>query len=225
MLADADKIETDPGPGRLRPGAERLCVATRTVRPVAQMIRFVIGPDGEVVPDLKRRLPGRGLWVTAERHAVADAVRRKAFARSFRREVEVAPTLPAMVERLLERAALDALSIAYKAGQVVAGFGRAAAALDAAATVIALIHASDAGSDGVRKLAAAARRRFGEAVDRLVVVDGFACAQLDLALGRPHVIHAALLAGSASEEFLARCRSLEHFRADEPNGPEARARS
>jgi predicted RNA-binding protein YlxR (DUF448 family) len=225
MLAEANKIATDRGPGRLMPGAERLCVATRTVRPVANMIRFVIGPDGEVVPDLKRRLPGRGLWITAERRAVADAVRRKAFARGFRREVRVAATLPEMVERLLERAALDALSIAHKAGRVVAGFGRIAAALDAGGPVIALIHASDAGADGVRKLAAAARRRFDEAVDRLVVVDDFACAQLDLALGRPNVIHAALLAGSASEEFLARCRSLEHFRTDEPNGPEARGRS
>jgi predicted RNA-binding protein YlxR (DUF448 family) len=88
MLATAPDTELDSGPHRGRPGAERFCALTRAVKPVEDMIRFVIGPDG-VVPDLKRRLPGRGLWITASRKALTDAVARKVFARGFRREVRV----------------------------------------------------------------------------------------------------------------------------------------
>jgi uncharacterized protein len=211
MLAAAHEVETDTGPKRLAPGAERLCVATRTVRPVADMIRFVIGPDGAVVPDLKRRLPGRGVWITANRVAITEAVRRKAFARGFRHDVKVDTELVGRLEGLIGRAALDALSIAHKAGLVVAGFTRVEAAL-AGDPVVALVQASEASADGIRKLAAAARRRFADGADRLAVIGAFTSMQLDLALGRSNVIHAALLAGSASDGFLARCRSLERFR-------------
>jgi len=219
MLADAHDIETDSGPQRLAPGAERMCAVTRTVRPVAEMIRFVVGPDGNVVPDLKRRLPGRGVWITARRGVVAEAVRRKAFARGLRRDARAAADLTGLVERLMERSALDALSIAHKAGLVVPGFARVEAALAGGEPVTGLVHAADAGGYGVRKIAAAARRRFGDAVERIPVVEAFASVQLDLALGRSNVIHAALLAGSAGDGFLARCRSLEHFRTAEPGGP------
>lgn len=219
MLADAHDIDTDTGPKRLPPGAERLCAATRTVRPVAEMVRFVMGPDGDVVPDLKRRLPGRGVWITARSGVVAEAVKRKAFARSFRRDVKVPADLADLVDRLIERSSLDALSIAHKAGLVIAGFARIEAALAAGEPVVGLVHAADAGCDGVRKVAAAARRRFGDTVDRIPVVEVLTSVQLDLALGRSNVIHAALLAGSASDGFLARCRSLEHFRIAEPSGP------
>ena len=82
-------IETDGGP-HVR-NRERLCAATRTVRPVSELIRFVIGPEGEVVADIKSRLPGRGLWVTATRDALNEAIRRRAFSRGFRREVRLAP--------------------------------------------------------------------------------------------------------------------------------------
>ena len=101
------------------------------VTPVGDLIRFVVAPDGSVVPDLKRRLPGRGVWVTATRHALAEAVTRKVFARGFKRDVRVAPDLVDVTERLLERAALDALAIAHKAGRVAAGFAKVEAALGA----------------------------------------------------------------------------------------------
>src|SRR5215475_10719582 len=80
---------------------ERLCVATREVRPVGELLRFVVGPDGSVVPDLRRRLPGRGVWITARRHLVTEAVRRRLFGRAFKAEVRVSPELPDEVERLL----------------------------------------------------------------------------------------------------------------------------
>ena len=212
MLAGVDHDETDGGRRKVEPGAERLCVVTREVNRVEEMIRFVIGPDGSVVPDLKRKLPGRGVWATATRAAIAEAVQRRAFARGFKQEVRIAPDFADQVERLIERAALDALGIVRKSGRVAIGAGKTEAAL-ATEPVVALLHAREAGEDGVRKMAAAARRRLGADADKIASIRAFTSAQLDLALGRSNVVHAALLAGPASDGFLGRCRSLEHFRA------------
>ncbi|MPZ38213.1 MAG: RNA-binding protein [Rhizobiales bacterium] len=200
----------DTGPRKAAHGTERLCAATGTVRPVDDMLRFVVSPEGTAVPDLKRRLPGRGVWVTATRSALGQAIARKAFARSFKRDVRTTPDLVQTTERMLERAALDALAIAYKAGRVVVGFAKVEAALlhDNAA---ALVHASDAAPDGVRKLDSAARRN-REDHRPVAVVDAFASAQLDLAMGRSNVVHAALLGGPESRTFLARAARLERFR-------------
>jgi predicted RNA-binding protein YlxR (DUF448 family) len=187
----------------------RLCVATRTVQPVSDLIRFVVGPDGDVVADLKSKLPGRGIWVTATRGALAAAIKRKAFARGFKREVRLGSDLLERTERLLERAVFDALAIAGKAGLVATGFTKTEAALEHD-DVIALLHASGAAADGIRKLQAASRRRYPDAPP--VVIGFLNAAELDLALNRPNVVHAALLAGPVSETFLARCRRLERFR-------------
>ncbi len=220
MLARAK--ETDGGPRSV--GGERLCVASRTVRPVADLIRFVVAPDGSVVPDVKRKLPGRGVWVTAQRASVDTAVRTKVFARSFRREVRVEPGLSAEVERRLVSSALDALGIARKASLVAMGFAKTEAAL-ATDPVVAVVNAAEAGADGRRKIMAAAKRRFGDELRRIAVIGTFTSAQLDLALGRPNVVHAALLAGPASHGFLARCSSLERFRSiPDGRGGEARGR-
>ena len=96
-------------------------MATREVRPVGDLIRFVVGPDGEAVPDVKSKLPGRGVWVTATQEALGDAIKRKAFARGFKRDVRLPADLVGRTEQLLERAALDALAIAGKAGLVATG--------------------------------------------------------------------------------------------------------
>ena len=213
MLARAGHDDIDAG--RRRTSPERLCIATRVVKPTGELIRFVIGPDGAVVPDVKHKLPGRGVWVTANRAAVATAIERKAFGRGFKREVRVAPDLVETTEHLLVRSALDALAIAHKAGAVAAGFTRVEAALSAEA-VVALIHAADASPEGTRKLEAAARRRWGDR-DGPAVIKMFTSAQLDLALGRANVVHAAVLAGPASARFLARCRSLARFRSEDRN--------
>jgi hypothetical protein len=200
-------IELDTGP-RSR-DLERLCVVTRTVRPVADLIRFVVGPDGEAVPDLKQKLPGRGVWVTATQDALGEAIKRKTLARGFKREVRLPADLVTRTEQLLERSALDSLAIAGKAGLIASGFTRTEAAL-ARENVLALIHAAEAAPDGIRKLDAALRR---QAPERPVIVIGIlTSAQLDLALGRPNVIHAAVLAGSVSDTFLTRFRRLERFR-------------
>ena len=99
------------------------------MRPVADLIRFVVGPDGEAVPDLKRKLPGRGVWVTATQAVLGEAIKRKVFARGFKRNVRLPPDLLARTERLLEQSALDALAIAGKAGLVAAGFTKVEVAL------------------------------------------------------------------------------------------------
>src|SRR5262249_22830820 len=183
----------DLGPRRIAPGSERFCAATGAVTPVDDMIRFVVAPDGTVVPDLKRRLPGRGVWITATRPALRSALNRKAFARSFKREVRVTLDLVDSTERLLERSALDPLAMAHKAGRTVTGFAKVEAALTRADRVAALVHASDAAEDGVRKLGAALRQR--PDAEKIAVTTTFATSQLDLAFGRANVVHAVLVAG------------------------------
>ena len=228
MLALADNDDTDAGPRQGRsPGkgaTERLCVVTRAVLPIDDLIRFVVGPDGSIVPDLKRRLPGRGAWVTARRAVVDEAVRRKVFARSFKREVKAAPELGALVDHLLENAALDALAMIHKASRVAIGFSKTEAAV-ASGPVVAILAASDGSPDGARKIAAAAaRRETDENPGKVPTITAFTSPQLDLALGRSNVVHAALLAGPASNGFLARCQNLERFRMSDPDGREAARR-
>jgi predicted RNA-binding protein YlxR (DUF448 family) len=202
--------ETDGGPHKGKPGEARLCIVYRAVRPLDELIRFVVGPDDHVVPDLRRRLPGRGAWVTATRVAVDKAVASKAFSRAFRRQVAAAPDLGEQVERLLERAALDHLALANKAGAVVQGFVRVEDAL-ARKPIVALIHAREAAEDGVSKLRQAVRAEGYGPADVRTIRD-FSVDQLDLVLGRANVIHACLLAGPASAGFLARAISLDRYR-------------
>jgi uncharacterized protein len=215
MLATAQQSELDRGTTSVAPGMERHCALTRQLKPVGELIRFVVGPAGELVPDIKRKLPGRGIWISGTRAAVEDAIKRNVFARTFKRDVRVAPDLAALVERLLERSALDALAIAGKAGLVVSGFTKVEAALRED-KVTALIHADDAAGDGTRKLEskldAASHRKTGENSHGIAIIDLFSGEQLDLALNRPNVVHAALLAGPGSETFLARVARLQRFR-------------
>src|SRR4051812_33802231 len=216
MLAIADP-DLDNGPRTERSATVRMCAVTRQVRPIDCLIRFVMSPQGEVIPDLKRKLPGRGLWVSASRQAVAEAVRRHQFSKGFKRDVRVAPGLAADTEMLLVRGAIDALAMAAKAGQVISGFSKVEAALEQGRTqtpIAALIHASDGAVDGIRKLDAAARQNKGNNPEscEFPIVTALTSAQLDLALGRSNVIHAALLAGPASKTFLSRSHILVRYR-------------
>jgi len=193
---------------------ERRCAVTRTTLPVDRLIRFVLDPEGRVVPDLKTKLPGRGVWITAARQAVetAETDKKKVFGRGFKADVTVEPGLAGQVDTLMIRAALQALSLTRKAGELVTGFSKVEAALRSD-PVLGMIHATDAAEDGMRKLSGAAAA-LGKTANGCPVVRLFDSAQLDLALGRSNVIHAALLAGSASENFLSRVRELEDFRSN-----------
>jgi predicted RNA-binding protein YlxR (DUF448 family) len=214
---DALELTLDGGPLTGRAGAERTCIVNRAAGSPETLMRFVVGPDGAVVPDLKARLPGRGAWVTATRVAVTEAVRRKLFARAFKCEVQVSADLPDLAERLLEAQMTASLSLANKAGAVIAGFAKVETAI-ARDDIAGLIHASDGGDDGVRKLGQSLRRRFDEDAVKVPRVTLFTSLQLDLALGRMNVIHAALLAGGPSMNFLARCTALEVFRTGDVAG-------
>jgi len=233
MLAVAD-LDLDNGPRTNKSATMRMCAVTREVRPVDELIRFVVSPSGEVVADLKRRLPGRGLWISASRRAVAEAARRHHFSKGFKRDVRVPPALPSDTEILLVRSAVEALAMAAKAGQVVSGFGKVETALEqrqAQPPVRALIHASDGAADGIRKLDAklgtlpGRKAGINDNLRELPVITALTSEQLDLALGRSNVIHAALLAGPASKTFLSRSQTLVRYRgadADKTAGTAAR---
>jgi predicted RNA-binding protein YlxR (DUF448 family) len=193
--------------------SERTCIVTRQIRSPSEMLRFVIGPDESVVFDLKRNLPGRGVWVTAKKPIVAEAVKRQAFAKSFKAKARAAATLAEDVDRLLEQGALQSLSICNKAGLVSTGAAKVEKAI-ASAPIAAMVHATDGGADGVRKIGQALTRAYGEAAVSVPRIILFASGQLDLALGRSNVIHAALKSGAACKAFLERCRHLSHYRSE-----------
>lgn len=217
MLAATRPDDVDEGLTAARKGVERLCLATREVRPVEEMIRYVAGPDGQVVADLERKLPGRGAWLSATRSALEQAIHHKTFGRAFRGKASASPELADVTEQMLEKAALSALSLANKAGQVMTGTSRVSTALSEE-RVAALVHASDAAADGVRKLEGAAAALEAAGLQRPVRVDLFSGEQLDLALGRPNVVHAALLVHPASAGFLLRCLRLERWRGGSTTG-------
>jgi predicted RNA-binding protein YlxR (DUF448 family) len=122
-----DQADLDNGPRSTK--RERMCVVTRSVRPIDDLIRFVVAPTGEAIPDLKRKLPGRGLWVTASRKAVTEAAKRNLFAKGFKKAVKASPTLADDTDKLMVRGVIEALAITAKAGQVVSGFTKVEDAL------------------------------------------------------------------------------------------------
>lgn len=211
----------------------RTCALTRKAMPKEAMIRFVVGPDNVVVPDIRARLPGRGVWIEATRQAISQAVRRKTFARSLKTGVTVSITLADEVDALLSRDVLQALALANKAGAVVTGFGKVEELLarrDGKVTVAALIHAQEAAPDGRRKLAQALHRdrptlQGGHIPppDCVPVIDCFGGEELDLALGRTHVIHAGLVAGTGSDGFMTRWQRLARYRITDTSTPPAEA--
>jgi predicted RNA-binding protein YlxR (DUF448 family) len=182
---------------------ERTCIVSRAVRPPAELIRFVLGPDNQVVADLRHKLPGRGVWVAARADLVEEAVRRRLFSRAFKAEAKAPATLARDIEHALRADLRQSLSLANKAGTVIAGFSKVEAAI-AEKPIVALIHAAEAAEDGQRKLAGPLRKRLGDAISTFPVIRDLSIDELDLALGRSHVIHAALVAGAGSDGFLMR---------------------
>jgi predicted RNA-binding protein YlxR (DUF448 family) len=185
------------------------------------MIHFALSPDGVVVPDIRRKLPGRGVWILGRREHVAQAVKKQAFSRGFRTRAAAADDLAAQVDALLEQDALQFLSIVNKAGLVIAGATKVEAAIQAGG-VVALFRASDGSRDGAAKLEGRLRSTLGERAAQVARINLFSSAQLDLALGRANVIHAALNEGEASTAFLERLRRLACYRfGEQGNSPEA----
>jgi len=187
----------------------RRCAVTGALRPKDRLIRFVLNPDGVVVPDLKEKLPGRGVWLTAAHDTVAEGLKRNAFSRAFKQEAEAPQALATQIETLLADAAISALSLANKAGDVVFGNTKVEVAI-AKGRVVGLIHAREAAEEGCRKLDAKARGKIGGIA--LPAIRAFTVDELDLASGRTNVIHAALIQGGAALKVLAAASRLERYR-------------
>lgn len=203
--------------------AERTCIVTRKVLDPDDLIRFVAAPDGAVVADLKRCLPGRGVWVTGKRDVVEQAVAKSLFSRGLKTSAKATADLPDRIDGLLQEAALGALGFARKAGQCVTGANQAESAVRSG-KAIGLLHATDAAEDGIRKLRqaiVATRHMGGNAVH---VSREFSSVQLSVALGGTHVIHAALTDGGAAKNCLHHIARLANYRGngnrDEAGHPE-----
>jgi hypothetical protein len=185
---------------------ERRDIASGEVMPEARLIRFVVGPEGQVVPDLARKLPGRGIWVAASRAAVEAAAKKNLFARAAKAKVSAPATLPDQVENLLRRRVLAGLGLARKAGDTTSGFEKVSQAITAGRAAW-LIEASDGAADGRRKLLALARKQPRPPG----LIGAFTATELGLALGLENVIHTAFLAGRAADRWAQDVHRLSGF--------------
>jgi uncharacterized protein len=183
---------------------ERRCLVTREVKDRDQMIRFVLDPAGQVVPDVDGRLPGRGMWLSADRNVLNRAIAANLFARAARMRVQVRADLAEQVERLLVSRALDCLGLARRAGQVAMGFDQVRACLRSSSAAV-LIAAADSAADGRRKL-----RQLAPGVP---VITAFSKAELGAALGRDGIVHVAVAPGGLARRLIGSVRRLAGFRA------------
>lgn len=186
------------------PASQRRCLALGIPRDRALLIRFVIGPEAVIVPDIDERLPGRGLWVTAERQAIELVLRRKLFARAARCAVQVPDGLPQRLEAALERRCRDLLGLARRAGQGVFGYQKIRERLLEGAPPGVLLEAADGAPGDCRKLRALA--------PAAPVVGVLTAAEIGAAIGRDHIVHGLLLSGRLADRFVREAARLAGFR-------------
>ena len=186
---------------------ERRDIVSGQVMDEAALVRFVAGPGGLVVPDLARKLPGRGLWVAADRASVETAVKKGAFSRAAKAKLAASADLADQVETLLRRRLLDGLGLAKRAGELISGFEKVASTLNAGKAAW-LIEASDGAADGRRKILNVARK--SPKPPQLCGL--FDAEELGLALGAENVIHTAFLAGRGADRWTNDVRRLSGFR-------------
>ena len=215
QMTDTDSRPPVRGAGARGAGArqgdttasQRRCIASGEVRPKAELIRFVAGPDRTVVPDLAGRLPGRGLWLLPRRDHLERACARNLFARAAKAPLSVPADLPARVEKLLSRRCLELVGLANRAGQAVSGFERVTSRL-ASGGVAMLLAAVDTAEDGRRKLRAAARAQ--ESAPQ--VVELFTAEELGRALGQAARAHVAIAPGGFAERLAMEAARLSGLR-------------
>jgi predicted RNA-binding protein YlxR (DUF448 family) len=197
----------------------RECALTREKKPVDEMLRFVVGPDEAIVPDTDAKAEGRGVWITLGEKSVAEAVRRKAFAKSLKANVAVPGDLSGLARLRLEQRLQGALGMAKKAGQLLTGATKVKSAIEAG-EIIVLFTATDAAEDGRGKMlqalrgAARAREAAGELATPIPHFELLDAEQMGLALGLENVIHAALTSGAAARSALARAERLARYVAN-----------
>lgn len=190
---------------------ERRDLVTREVMEESRLIRFVAGPDGSVVPDVARKLPGRGLWVAADRASVLTASTKGLFARAAKAPLRASPELADQVERLLLRRCLDQLGLARREGVLVSGFEKSMAAIRGGGSAW-IVEASDGASDGRNKILALA----GHQAKPPKVCGAFTAEELGLALGLENAIHNVLLAGGRADRWTFEVERLAGFRPLRP---------
>jgi predicted RNA-binding protein YlxR (DUF448 family) len=190
----------------------RRCIVSGEVLPEGRLLRFVAAPDGQIVPDIEAKLPGRGLWVRAERKAVEQAAAKGSFARAAAAPVKADAGLAGRTEARLVERMLDHLGLGRRAGDLILGFDQVEHALRGPGAPAVIIEASDAAADGGRKLQAAARAS-GIAP---FVIGALSSAELSLALGRSNVVHAALKSGRIAERLVFDAGRLNGFRPLKP---------
>ncbi len=193
----------------------RNCAVSRKPARPDDLIRFVVGPDGTLVPDLARRLPGRGVWVGATRALVLAAMQRKVFSRSLKQAVAVSDDLPDLIERLMIKRLAEAVSLANKAGLLVSGFARVEELIEKGRAIV-LLHASDGSAGGAAKLERKFRALRDSGRAEQAIVTGLTGPELDLAIGRSNVVHAAASEGGASRRILQEAARLRRYRSGEP---------
>jgi uncharacterized protein len=188
-----------------------MCIVTREEADEDALVRFARAPDGTVVPDLQAKLPGRGVWVTCSRSTLKDAIKRQAFPRGFGEDCKVPDELPDMVGNLLRKQAVNQVSLARKAGTAVQGFTKVEEAVRKGGIRV-LLHTEGAGEDGVSKL----DRLAG---NKTVIANSFRSDEMDLAFGRPNVIHAAIAASGLADRLVVYLQRMASFEGLGPVGP------
>jgi uncharacterized protein len=186
---------------------ERTCIVTRETRDESDLLRFALSPDGVVTPDLARKLPGRGVWVSLSRGTLAEAIKKQAFSRGFGTPAKTDEDLVDRVGLLLRQHAIAKLMLARKAGEAVSGTTKVESALTSGPVAL-LLHAVEAQPDGCRKL------------DKLVqpktmIFRGFRSDEMDLAFGRANVIHAAVASGGIAQRMTDDIRRMQKFEDNE----------
>jgi predicted RNA-binding protein YlxR (DUF448 family) len=181
---------------------ERSCIVTREAKAKDELIRFLVGPNQQLVPDLASKLPGRGIYVSASKLMIAEAIAKRLFSKAAKEQVHIPDGLLVTLEQLMLRRVGDALSMARKAGQVVTGFEKVEAELKKG-SVEALIHAEDAGEDGIKKLAFYTGPIFAN-LPRSLLCE---------VVGRENAVHVAVTHGAAAAFFIEQARRFTLFLA------------
>jgi predicted RNA-binding protein YlxR (DUF448 family) len=210
MVERQDQLATDGGGDAS--GPERLCAVTRQSLDPSKLIRFVLSPEGTVVPDLERRLPGRGVWIGCDRTLVEKAVKANTFTKSFKAPARAPADLAERLDALMVKRLAGTLSLANKAGSAVCGFEKVSAALDKGPVAVVL-HGAEASLDGRSKIDRKFKAIQGSRGVSAPIVDVLTIDQMSLAIGRGSVVHAALTPGGLSDRFLEEAERLTRYRS------------
>jgi len=202
MRAELSSAPAQAPQGAAHAAPLRRCIVTRACLPKSRLIRFVVGPEAALLPDLEGRLSGRGLWLQARRDVVETACAGGSFAKAARTAVKVPPGLADRIEAGLRRRCLDIIGLARRAGQLGAGYAQVRAWLEAGRAAV-LVEAVDGAAGGRAKLMGRERR--------LPLIALFTARELGEALGREQVVHVTLGPGALAERLLAEALRLQGF--------------